>query len=182
MHIGGRSFLCQVARYAGCHILALCVGRDREYPKGHRANGITAGIAARFLAEHRKMLRKILAILSLSALLLASVPALAESFAASDLPACCNTAYCPLRHRQARDLNRDKMLCGAAGQMTQNECSMRACDMAPNPAVGTPLFVLAAPPAIAYRVETVRAPLATSLFFSTHLNLPSTPPPRALPS
>ena len=128
------------------------------------------------------MLRKILAILSLSAMLLASIPALAESFAASDLPACCNTAYCPLHHHQARDLNRDKSLCGASGQAAQNDCSMRACDMAPNPAVGTPLFVLVTPPAIAYHVEAVRAPLAASLFFAIHLNLPSTPPPRTLPS
>ena len=128
------------------------------------------------------MLRKILAILSLSALLLASVPALAESFAASGFPACCNTTYCPLHHRQARDLDRDKSLCGASGQAAQNDCSMRACDMPPNPAVGTPLFVFVTLPAIAYHVEAGRAPLAASLFFAIHLNLPSTPPPRTLPS
>jgi hypothetical protein len=128
------------------------------------------------------MIRKFLAILSLSALLLTSLPALAESLAASDMPACCNTAYCPLHHRQVRDLQRDKSICDAQGHAAQNDCSMHACDMAPNPVVGTALFVLVATPAIAYHVEAERAPLTASLFFPIHLNIPSTPPPRTLPS
>jgi hypothetical protein len=128
------------------------------------------------------MLRKILSVLTLSALLLASIPALAESFAGSDLPACCNTAYCPLHHRQARDLDRDKSICGAQGHAAGNDCSMRACDTPPNPAVGTALFVLVAPMTIAHRTNVEAAPIQVSEFFPFHLNLPSTPPPRTLPS
>ena len=58
--------------------------------------------------DFRQIARKIQAVAALVALLLASIPALAESLAAPDLPACCNTVYCPMHHRQARDLQQDK--------------------------------------------------------------------------
>jgi hypothetical protein len=128
------------------------------------------------------MLRKFLAILALSALLLATLPALEESLLASELPACCNTMYCPLHHRQTRDLQRDKSNCDAQSHSAGNDCSMRACDTPPNPAVGTALFVLVAPMAIPYRTNAEPAPIQISGFFPFHLNLPSTPPPRTLPS
>lgn len=177
MHIGGRSPLCQVAGHArGC--LRHCARAGIASILREGVSGITAG----FLAESRQMLRKFLAILSLTALILAALPALAESFSASNLPACCNTMYCPLHHRQGGNLQQDKSICGALGNAAGNDCSMRACDMTPNPAVGTALFVLATPMAIAYRTSAEPAPIQVSDFFPFHLNLPSTPPPRTLPS
>ena len=128
------------------------------------------------------MIRKIFAILALSSLLLASLPALAESVSASGLPACCNTVFCPLHHRQTRDLERDKCICGTQGQGAGNDCSMRACDTPANPALGTALFVLAAPMAISYQTSAEPAPIRVAGFIPFHLNLPSTPPPRTLPS
>jgi hypothetical protein len=135
----------------------------------------------RFPAANSHMIRKGFAILTLFSLLLASLPALAESLSASGLPPCCNTVYCPLHHRQARDLERDKSLCGAAGQQSGNDCSMRACDAPSSAAVGAELYVLAAPVAIPLHFHGERAPIQASAFFLFHLNLPSTPPPRALP-
>lgn len=157
--------------------LALC-------PAGISSILREAGISnyGRFLSEPRKMLRKFLAILSLAALVLAALPTLAESFSASNLPACCNTMYCPMRHRQSGNLQQDKSICGALGHAAGNDCSMRACDMSSNPMVGTALFTLVAPVAIAYRTNTEPAPIQVSDFFPFHLNLPSTPPPRTLPS
>src|ERR1022692_3220516 len=116
------------------------------------------------------MIRKILAIFALSALLLSSLPALAESLSAADLPACCNTAYCPLHHRQGGNLQRDKGICGTQGHTAGNDCSMRACDTAPSPVVGTALFVLIAPAEIAYRASVEPATIHVSLFFPIHLN------------
>ena len=127
------------------------------------------------------MIRKLFAILALSSLLLASLPALAESLSASALPACCTADYCPLHHRQARDLDRDRNLCGAAGQQAGNDCSMRACDMPANPAVGTALFVLAAPVTVSHQIHAEPAPIQAWEFAPFHLNLPLTPPPRTLP-
>jgi hypothetical protein len=130
----------------------------------------------------RQISRKLLAILALLALLVASVPALAESLSAPDLPACCNTAYCPLHHRQGVTFQQGTSDCGAHGQSAGNDCSMRACDVAPKPAVGTALFVLVAPIAIVYRISAEPAPILVSRFFPAPLNLPSTPPPRTFPS
>ena len=130
----------------------------------------------------RQISRKLQAILALLALLVASVPTLAESLSASDLPACCNTSYCPLHHRQGVTFQQDKTDCGAHGQAAGNDCSMRACDAAPNPAVGTALFVLVTPIAIVYRSSAEPAPILVSRFFPVSLNIPSTPPPRTLPS
>jgi hypothetical protein len=128
------------------------------------------------------MIKKLSAALTLFALLIASVPALAESLAPADLPACCNTAYCPLHHRQTQDLKKDKSMCGSPGQMAGNDCSMRACDAPQNPAVGTSLFVLVAPVGLSYQAYVEPAPIQVSGYFPFHLNLPSTPPPRTLPS
>ena len=102
---------------------------------------------------------------------------LAESLSAADLPACCNTIYCPLHHRQMSDLQRDKSNCDAMGIPGQNDCSMRACDAAPNPIVGTAAFVLVVPvalrgPAVA---EAAPAPVSRVLPLRCHdpLNTPS---------
>jgi hypothetical protein len=128
------------------------------------------------------MKRKLMAVIALFALLLTSVPALAESLSASELQACCNTAYCPLHHHKVQDLRKDKSHCDAQGHAAGNDCSMRACDTSPSPAVGNALYVLTVPAAIAYRASSEPAPMCVSLFLPVHLNLPSTPPPRTLPS
>ncbi len=123
--------------------------------------------------------RKLLAVAALFALLAASTPALAESLSASDSPACCNTAYCPVHHRHGRDIQKDKSDCDARGKAA-SDCSMRACDATPNQAAGTVPFILAAPFAIFYEATTQAAPLSLSTFIPFVVSLPSTPPPRTL--
>src|SRR6266567_1981211 len=91
--------------------------------------------------------RKLLAIVALFTLLVASTPALAESLSSSDSPACCNTAYCPVHHSHGRDMQKDKSDCDARGKAAA-DCSMRACDATPNQAAGTVAFILTAPFAI----------------------------------
>ena len=130
----------------------------------------------------RDISRKFLAVAALIALLAASTPALAESLSASDLPACCNTAYCPVHHRQGREMQKDKSDCAAHGKAGAADCSMRACDPAPNQAVGTALFTLAAPITISYEATVQAAPLSLSSFVPFVASLPSTPPPRTFPS
>jgi hypothetical protein len=126
--------------------------------------------------------RKLLAVAALLALLAASTPALAESLSAADSPACCNTAYCPVHHRQSRDMQKDKTNCDTAGHPTRTDCSMRACDASPNQAVGTALFTLAAPVTISYQATVQAAPLSMSSFVPFVVSLPATPPPRTFPS
>jgi hypothetical protein len=130
----------------------------------------------------RENARKLLAVVALLALVTASTPALAESLSASDALACCNTAYCPVHHRQVRDLQKDKSNCDAQGNPMRSNCSMRACDSAPNQAVGAAPFVLTAPVAIFFDATVQAAPLSLSRFFPFVVSLPSTPPPRTLPS
>ncbi len=130
----------------------------------------------------RVIVHKFAAIVALVALLLPGISAMAESLSASDLPACCNTAYCPLHHRQMSEVQRDKSECGAIGSPGQRDCSMRACDAAPVPAVGTALLVLVTPialraPALA---EATTAP--GSQYFPSIVAIPLTPPPQTLPS
>ena len=130
----------------------------------------------------RNISRKLLAVAALLALLAASTPALAEAVSASDLPACCNTTYCPVHHRQGRNMQKDKSNCGAQGKMAGADCSMRACDTTPNRAVGTAPFTLAAPITIFYEATAQAVPLSFSCFLPFVVSLPSTPPPRAFPS
>ena len=126
--------------------------------------------------------RKLSAVAALLALLAATTPALAESLSASDLPACCNTAYCPLHHRQGREMQKDKSDCGTHGKTSAADCSMGACDPAPSQAVGTALFTPAAPIKISYEATVQAAPLSMSRFVPFVASLPSTPPPRTFPS
>jgi hypothetical protein len=126
--------------------------------------------------------RKLLAVAALFALLAASTPALAESLSAPNSPACCHTAYCPVHHGQSRDMQKDKSNCETAGHPARTDCSMRACDATPNQAVGTALFTLAAHITISYQATVQAAPLSLSGFAPFVVNLPSTPPPRTLPS
>ena len=130
----------------------------------------------------RDISRKFVTVSVLVALLAASTPALAESLSPSDLPACCNTVYCPLHHRQRRDMQKDKSDCAAHGKTGAADCSMRACDHAPNQAVGTALFTLAVPIIISYEATVQAVPLSLSGFVPFVSSLPSTPPPRTFPS
>jgi hypothetical protein len=130
----------------------------------------------------RETIRKLAAIAALLALLLPCVSVLAETLSASELPACCNTAYCPVHHRHGRNLQKDKSNCDAIGMPGQNDCSMRACDAAPNPIVGTVAFVLVTPVALRVPAIAEATPALTSQFFPYVASIPLTPPPRALPS
>jgi hypothetical protein len=123
--------------------------------------------------------RKLAAILALSALLLPGVSVLAESLSSADLPACCTTAYCPVHHRQARDLQRDRRNCDSMGVPGQQSCSLRACDSAPSPAVGTVVYLLATPTDNRSPWIAEAAPVVASKFFPVVTAVPPIPPPRA---
>jgi hypothetical protein len=122
--------------------------------------------------------RKLAAVAALFTLLLPCVSALADTLANSGLPACCNTAYCPVHHRQMGNLQRDKSICDTMGIPGQNGCSMRACDAAPNPIVGSAAFVLVNPVSLRGPAVAGVAPLPASKFFPFVGTIPSTPPPR----
>ncbi|MGA7795105.1 MAG: hypothetical protein WCA19_18865 [Candidatus Acidiferrales bacterium] len=130
----------------------------------------------------REILRKFAAIAALLALLLPGVSALAETLSAADLPACCDTAYCPVHHRQGRNLQGDKSNCDAMGIPGQNDCSMRACDSAPKPMVGTAAFVLVTPVALREPAVAEAASALAPLFFPYVATIPPIPPPRTFPS
>src|SRR5690348_5365461 len=91
------------------------------------------------------MVRKLAAVTALLALLLPGFSALTDSLSAADLLACCNSSYCPVHHRQGRDFQTDKSNCDSKGIPGQHDCSMRACDAAPNPAIGLTALVLVTP-------------------------------------
>ena len=130
----------------------------------------------------RQIVRKLAAIAAILALLLPGISTLAGTLSATDLPACCNTAYCPVHHRQVRNLQKDKSNCDAMGIPGQNDCSMRACDAAPNPAVGTAAFVLVTPVALRDPAVAEATPVCTSQFFPYVATIPQIPPPRTFPS
>ncbi len=126
----------------------------------------------------RQVAKRFLVAASLFALLTASVPGLEESLSGSSLPACCNTAYCPVHHRQMSNLQRDKSNCNVIGMPGQNDCSMRACDAAPNLIVGTSAFVLISPVALRGPAVAGAVPALASQFFPYVPTIPSIPPPR----
>jgi hypothetical protein len=126
--------------------------------------------------------RKLAAFVALVALLLPSISALAGTLSAADLPACCNTSYCPVHHRQAKDIQKDKGNCNAIGMPGHNDCSMRACDAAPNPVVGSALFVLVTPVALRGPAIVKATIVLPSQFFLSASATPITPPPRIFPS
>jgi hypothetical protein len=130
----------------------------------------------------RQIARKFQAVAALFALLATSVAGLAESLAASNLPACCNTVYCPVHHREAQELQKDKSKCDAQGHPAGNDCSMRACDTTPSPVVGTAPFVLVAPLTMRSPASAESARIQAPQFFPFIASIPLTPPPRTLPS
>lgn len=123
--------------------------------------------------------RKFAAIAGLLALLLPGFSALAETLSAANLPPCCNTAYCPVHHRQSRELQKDKHNCDSLRMPGQQDCSMRACDAPQNPAVGTPSFVLVAPVSLSRPAIAEAAAISDGLFALFVFAIPITPPPRA---
>jgi hypothetical protein len=130
----------------------------------------------------RGIKRKFAAVAALLALLLPGFSVLAETLSAAQLPACCNTTYCPVHHRQSRDLQKDKSNCGSMGIPGQQDCSMRACDAASSPLVGTGVFVLVEPVALSGPAVAEATPTLASLFTPYVGTAPLSPPPRALPS
>ncbi len=130
----------------------------------------------------RESLRKFGAVAALLAMLLPAVSTLAETLSAADLPACCNTIYCPVHHRQGKNLQQDKNNCGSMGALGQNDCSMRACDAAPNPVVGTAAFILVTPIALRGPAVAEAHTALVSQFFPFVATIPRTPPPRTFPS
>jgi hypothetical protein len=139
-------------------------------------------IARRGGSKLRQIVGKFAAIVALLALLLPGISSLAETLSASSLPACCNTAFCPVHHRQASNLQRDKSNCATMSVPGQKDCSMRACDAAPIPAVGRAVFVLVAPLALRGPAVAEAAPALASHFFPAVTAMPLTPPPRTFPS
>lgn len=125
--------------------------------------------------------RKLVAVAALVALLLPGLSVLAGALSAADLPACCGTTYCPVHHRQLRDLQKDKSNCDSMGT-SGHDCSMRACDAASAPMVGAVIFVLVAPVTLSGPIVAEAAPASASRFSPYVLAVPLTPPPRALPS
>jgi hypothetical protein len=126
----------------------------------------------------RETFRKLAAIVALLAMLLPGVTALAETLSAAELLACCNTAYCPVHHRQGRNLQKDKSNCDSKSTSGQNDCSMRACDAPPNPAVGASAFVLVTPVALRGPAIADATFAVASQFFPFVAANPLTPPPR----
>jgi hypothetical protein len=126
--------------------------------------------------------RKLLAITALFTLLAANTPALADSLSAANPAACCNTVYCPLHHSQARNMRKDNANCDTHGNTDAPDSSMRACDDTTHQAMGGASFTLTAPVTIFYETMTEPAPLSLATFSPIVVSLPSTPPPRTLPS
>lgn len=129
----------------------------------------------------RKAIRKVAALAALLALLLSCVSVLAETISARDL-ACCNTVFCPMHHHQTQNVRKDKSDCGAMSVPGQNGYSVRACDTAPNPAVGTAVFVLTAPVALCGPALAENARPLVNHHFLSAATAPLIPPPRTLPS
>jgi len=126
--------------------------------------------------------RKVAAIAALLAMLLPGFSTLAETLSAADLPACCNTVYCPVHHRQIHNLQNDKSNCDSMRIPGQTDCSMRACDAPQAPAVGAAVFALTAPVTLSAPAVSGAAASATARFAPFVFAIPSTPPPRILAS
>jgi hypothetical protein len=130
----------------------------------------------------RDISRRLLAVTALVALLAANTPALADSLSAANPAACCNTVYCPLHHSQGRNMQKDKANCDSHGKTGAADSLMRACDDTAHQVMGDAPFTLTAPVTIFYETMTEPAPLSLAAFFPFVISLPSTPPPRTLPS
>jgi len=79
-------------------------------------------------------------------------------------------------------MQKDKSICDTHTETGAADSSMRACDDTPHQAMGDAPFTLAAPVRIFYEATTQPAPLSLTGYFPFVVSLPSTPPPRTLPS
>jgi hypothetical protein len=132
------------------------------------------------LGELNKIVHKLAAVTAVLALLLSGLSAIGETLSAADQPACCNTAYCPVHHRQGRNLQKDKSDCAGMSAPGQNNCSLRGCDAAPKPIVGTASFLLVSPYAIHGLTLAEAAPATPSTILFYVAAIPLTPPPRTV--
>jgi len=130
----------------------------------------------------RQIAKRLLAVASLFALLLTSVPGLAQALAAAGLPACCNSVCCPLHRTQSNGSRKDKANCGSLGVPGQNDCSVRACDMTSSPVVSAAPFVLAPPVALQAPTGKQPAQIQALQIVPFVATIPLTPPPRIFPS
>jgi hypothetical protein len=130
----------------------------------------------------RKIIRKLAAITGLLALLLPGFAVLVTALSAADVLACCNTAYCPLHHRQAPDSQNEKSDCDAARNPGMVKSSMRACDAAPAMTVAMAPFVLATPAALRTPSGAGAVTFTIAVVFRGFTAVPLSPPPRALAS
>jgi hypothetical protein len=126
-------------------------------------------------------MRTVFAMIALFALVSASIPTLAESLLSADLLSCCNTALCPLHAHKMRTVQKDMTDC-ARNQLPGADSSMIACDTTSIQAVGITAFVLRAPLAIVRVAMVQNAPSSVSRFVPFKVSVPTTPPPRTLPS
>jgi hypothetical protein len=124
--------------------------------------------------------RKFEAIAALLALLLSTVSTLAGTLSASELPACCNTDYCPLHHNAKNSPQKDSPNCPGKNMPGQGGSTIRSCDSAPNPIVGTALFVLITPVALCVPVTVETACVLPPPSISSFMAIPLTPPPRSV--
>jgi hypothetical protein len=155
---------------------------ERSYSAVVLTKGLGVSLWGRGSMNLREMARTFQAVVALFALLAAGVPSLAESLTASTLPACCNTVYCPVHHRQVHEVQQDRTNCDARSNPGQNECSMRACDTTTPPVVGTSSFLLVTPLAMRLPASAEPAQIQAPRFYPFSVSIPLTPPPRALPS
>jgi hypothetical protein len=130
----------------------------------------------------QQIMRKLVAVAALLALLLAGVPTLADAFSSPDLPPCCNSIYCPMRHHRAGGQQKQMSNCAAECNSKGNGCSMNVCDMSPTPILGIAPFVLAVPMAVHNHAIAEPAPAFVPGFVFFPLRVPSIPPPRTFPS
>jgi hypothetical protein len=79
-------------------------------------------------------------------------------------------------------MQKDKSDCDTHGKTGAADSSMRACDATPHQAMGNAPFTPAAPVTIFYETTAQPAPVSLAGFFPFVVRLPSTPPPRTLPS
>ena len=128
------------------------------------------------------VLRKFGAVAALLALLLPIAFALAGTIAAADLPACCNTNYCPLHHNGRSNSQKDSPDCPGKNMTGQSSSTVRACDPAPNAIVGTSLFVLVPPLALRFPATDEAAYVLPSHSVASFAAIPLTPPPRTIQS
>lgn len=126
------------------------------------------------------VLRKLAAFTALIALLLPGISPLAESLSAANLPACCNTVYCPMHHRQMGGMQKDKGDCGAMGAPGLRDSSMQACGATSNPVVGTAHIILATPVTLRIPATTEATTIVSFQNFPLVTTIPLTPPPQFL--